>query len=201
MEQDRQKWNRIFSGRPELAPSAPEFLSRQCGALNRGSVLDLACGDGAAALFLAEAGFEVTAVDIADAGLTRLQHFARQRGLDIETNLLDLDQPAGLAGLALFDNIVISRFKPPRVCGLTWLTNWRRGVFWPSPRSTWTTTGPRVSPSDSAWHRPNWKTSTPACSSLSTNLRTRVIRPWTATCSGCETETSTLHSMIGTGRP
>ncbi len=113
MEQDRRKWNRIFSGRPEMAPSAPEFLSRQRDALNPGSVLDLACGDGAAALFLAEAGFQVTAVDIADAGLTRLQHFALQRGLDIKTQLLDLDQPAGLAGLALFDNIVISRFKPP----------------------------------------------------------------------------------------
>ena len=113
MQEDRQKWNRIFSGRAELAPTAPEFLSRHGDALNKGSVLDIACGDGAAALFLAAAGFEVTAVDISDTGLTRLRQFAQAKELDIRTCQVDLDQPNGLADLPLFDNIVISRFKPP----------------------------------------------------------------------------------------
>ena len=112
MQQDAHKWNRIFSKRTGPAPGPPEFLSRQHQGLKPGSVLDIASGDGANALFLAELGFAVTAVDVASAGLARLSEFASLRQLAILTKVIDLDDADAMALLKDYDNLVVSRFKP-----------------------------------------------------------------------------------------
>ena len=54
------------------------------------SVLDLGCGEGRNALYLAEQGFKVIAVDISRAGIEKLNHFARQRGLSITAEVQDM---------------------------------------------------------------------------------------------------------------
>lgn len=54
-----------------------------------GSVLDLGSGDGRNALYLAEHGFAVQAVDLSEAGIAKLQGFAKARGLNIETEITD----------------------------------------------------------------------------------------------------------------
>ena len=53
-------------------------------------MLDLGCGDGRNALFLAESGFDVTAVDTSAAGIEKLQHLADARGLSIRTEIRDM---------------------------------------------------------------------------------------------------------------
>ncbi|MGY4971081.1 class I SAM-dependent methyltransferase [Streptomyces nigrescens] len=57
--------DRIWSGRPNAA------LVREAGDLTPGRALDLGCGEGADALWLAERGWEVTAVDISRVALDR----------------------------------------------------------------------------------------------------------------------------------
>ena len=47
----------------------------------RGRALDLGAGDGRNALYLARAGYEVTAVDLSCVGLAKLERFARREGL------------------------------------------------------------------------------------------------------------------------
>lgn len=54
------------------------------------SVLDLGCGEGRNALYLAGRGFEVTAVDISVAGIEKLNHLARQRGLSLRAEVRDM---------------------------------------------------------------------------------------------------------------
>lgn len=49
-----------------------------------GTVLDVGCGAGENALFLAERGYQVVGVDGSAAGLARARERARERGLDIE---------------------------------------------------------------------------------------------------------------------
>ena len=85
--------------------------------LNKGSILDLASGDGRHSLFLASIGFRVTAVDISPIALSRLDHFASLQDLHISTLQMDVDDKFSLLGPDafedLFDNLIIFFFKPP----------------------------------------------------------------------------------------
>ena len=59
--------------------------------LPRGAeVLDLGCGEGRNALYLAECGFDVTAVDISDTGIRKLNALAKERDLDIHSEVADM---------------------------------------------------------------------------------------------------------------
>lgn len=67
------------------------------------TVLDLGCGEGRNALFLAEQGCRVTAVDISEAGIRKLQHRASKQGLIIRAEVEDLE---GYAITGFYDLIV-----------------------------------------------------------------------------------------------
>ncbi|MCK5840813.1 MAG: methyltransferase domain-containing protein [Candidatus Sabulitectum sp.] len=53
-------------------------------------VLDLGCGDGRNAIPLAEAGFDVTAVDISEAGIGKLRTLTQDCGVFIQTVVADM---------------------------------------------------------------------------------------------------------------
>jgi SAM-dependent methyltransferase len=68
MLSDRQKWNQKYE--TEQLPDAPSSIVKQFFSLAGGKkALDIATGNGRNALFLANQGFAVDAVDISDAGL------------------------------------------------------------------------------------------------------------------------------------
>ncbi|WP_261841032.1 class I SAM-dependent methyltransferase [Aliamphritea ceti] len=112
MQQDRIKWDQRYAGKPSVRPGTPKILLQEWRHLKPGSVLDIASGDGAASLFLAGQGFNVTAADISAAGLERLAGFAAADGVTVSTCCLDLDDYSELQRLGNFDNIVMSYFKP-----------------------------------------------------------------------------------------
>ncbi len=58
--------------------------------LPEAKVLDLGCGEGRNALFLAECGFDVTAVDISETGIRKLNILAKERQLDIRSEVADM---------------------------------------------------------------------------------------------------------------
>lgn len=72
-------------------PRPDEFLVSHSSFLTSGIALDLACGRGGEAIFLAERGYRVHAVDISAQALVRLQTAARRRGLNIQPVIADLD--------------------------------------------------------------------------------------------------------------
>lgn len=92
-EADRDKWNeRHRDG--YAAHGQPSALLRQwIDRIPRGRALDLACGAGRNALFLAANGFEVDAVDISDVALDLGRRRARAAGLRVNWIEQDLDQP------------------------------------------------------------------------------------------------------------
>jgi SAM-dependent methyltransferase len=69
-----------------------------------GRALDLACGQGRNAIWLAERGWRVTAVDFSEVGLDTARRLAAARGADIDwvlADLVDYRPPAGAFDLVL----------------------------------------------------------------------------------------------------
>ncbi len=69
--------------------------------------LDLACGTGRNALWLAERGWQVTAIDGAPDAIAILLHHAAERGLTVDAHVADLDEPRYSITLESWDLIAI----------------------------------------------------------------------------------------------
>lgn len=67
-----------------------DFLAEQAGALKPGNCLCIAEGQGRNAVFLAEQGFDVTAMDQSAVGLDRARELAASRGVTIDAEVGDL---------------------------------------------------------------------------------------------------------------
>jgi 2-polyprenyl-3-methyl-5-hydroxy-6-metoxy-1,4-benzoquinol methylase len=93
MKADQKRWDQRF-GRKEFAfgKEPNPFLKKHIRLLLKGRALDIASGEGRNAVFLAQNGFEVDAVDISEKGLKKAQKLAREKGVKINTFPVDLDQ-------------------------------------------------------------------------------------------------------------
>jgi 2-polyprenyl-3-methyl-5-hydroxy-6-metoxy-1,4-benzoquinol methylase len=93
MKEDQKRWDQRF-GRKEFAfgKEPNPFLKKHIRLFLKGRALDIASGEGRNAVFLAQNGFEVDAVDISEKGLKKAQKLAREKGVKINTFLVDLDQ-------------------------------------------------------------------------------------------------------------
>ncbi|GHC77643.1 SAM-dependent methyltransferase [Streptomyces flavofungini] len=75
-------WEDVYGGRPAATDPKPNHrLAETVTGLPPGDVLDLGCGDGGDALWLARQGWHVTAVDISAVAVERLTALARSRSL------------------------------------------------------------------------------------------------------------------------
>ena len=109
MNEDRDRWNaRYADGAYETITHPSAYLESHIATLPRGRALDLACGAGRNALFLAAAGFEVDAVDVSDVALERAAASAAERGLDVRWIEADLTRDVELS--PPYDTIVIIRY-------------------------------------------------------------------------------------------
>lgn len=84
-------WDERYRTEQFVYGTAPnDFLVSQVEYLPKGQILCLAEGEGRNAVFLAEQGYDVTAVDLSPAGLAKARQLAEQRGVSIETIAADL---------------------------------------------------------------------------------------------------------------
>ncbi len=91
------RWNDRWRKKAAVADfNADPWLQKIHPLLPRGKAIDIACGMGRNAVFLAEQGFAVTAVDVSEVALDLLDAEARRRDLVIETVPLDLETDAQL---------------------------------------------------------------------------------------------------------
>lgn len=92
---DRSGWEAHYGDRRDEATRPPsQFLLAHLADLPPGRAVDLACGDGRHAIWLARQGWKVTAIDYARANLERLTHIARQERLPIAALQADLTEIA-----------------------------------------------------------------------------------------------------------
>ncbi len=81
----RERWNRRWAGERAHASSAPsEFLIAETEALPPGRALDVACGAGRNAVWLARRGWRVTGVDFSDVALRTARELAASAGVEVE---------------------------------------------------------------------------------------------------------------------
>ena len=100
----------VWSGRPN-----PQLLAEAAG-LSPGTALDVGCGEGADAIWLAQRGWQVTAVDISATALLRGQAHAAKAGADVPGRIrwLQADfvsEPA--PELATYDLVSAQFVHPP----------------------------------------------------------------------------------------
>jgi len=90
---ERSDWESRYSERAnddrERAPS--QFLVEQVPHLSGSRALDVACGDGRHALYLARRGWQVDAIDFAYPGLAQLHAAAQREGRAVNALQADLD--------------------------------------------------------------------------------------------------------------
>lgn len=78
---EREDWNHRYAGRELLWTATPNrFLVSETDLLPPGRALDLACGEGRNAVWLAERGWTVTGVDFSSVALEKAQRLASAGG-------------------------------------------------------------------------------------------------------------------------
>ena len=87
---DSSGWDRRYGGSELIWTAEPNrFLAAEVAGLPPGRALDLACGEGRNAVWLAEHGWQVTGVDFSQVGLDKAERLAQERGVSVRWQLAD----------------------------------------------------------------------------------------------------------------
>ena len=109
---EREQWDERYRVDELIWKAEPNrFLVEEVALLAPGRALDLACGEGRNALWLAERGWQVTAVDFSAVGLEKARRLASERGLElvlVEADVLEWEPPA-----ASFDLVIVMYLHLP----------------------------------------------------------------------------------------
>src|SRR5262249_331518 len=106
---DRERWDAKYADKPAPARLSPdEWLIEQAAGWLPGRALELACGVGHNALWLALHGWQVDAVDISTMGLARAAELACSCGA--RGNWISADLAEFVPAPAAYDLVLVFRF-------------------------------------------------------------------------------------------
>ena len=89
---ERASWDERYANGQFSSAEPHKLLTEIVGKLQPGLALDLACGTGRNSIFLAENGWEVSAVDNSSVGVEIARERAEHKGLDINFVVADLEK-------------------------------------------------------------------------------------------------------------
>lgn len=88
---DRHDWNKRYAEKEFVWSIEPNrFVVVEVTGLQTGRALDLGCGEGRNAVWLAEQGWQVTGVDFSETGLQKARELARVRKVQVDWVLADV---------------------------------------------------------------------------------------------------------------
>jgi 2-polyprenyl-3-methyl-5-hydroxy-6-metoxy-1,4-benzoquinol methylase len=108
----REDWDRRYAGVENLWAVRPNrFLVAEVGELEPGRALDLACGEGQNAIWLASLGWEVTGVDFSEVAITKARARAEREGVEVDFVCADLQDFVPEPGV--FDLVIVLYLHAP----------------------------------------------------------------------------------------
>jgi SAM-dependent methyltransferase len=110
---EREDWNARYAASELVWGAAPNrFVEAELRDLHlRGRALDLACGEGRNAIWLAKLGWSVTAVDYSEVALARGRRLAAEQG--IEVDWIEADITTYVPPVATFQLVIIAYLHLP----------------------------------------------------------------------------------------
>ncbi len=104
--------------KPQDLEQAPaRLVAEQAAGMNPGRALDLACGTGRNALWLAKRGWQVAAIDGAPSAIENLKEQVEVAGLPIDARTADLTDPNFYIELEAWDLILVSYYLDRKLFG------------------------------------------------------------------------------------
>ena len=123
-EADRRRWDERYAtkGPPVSAVAPPNFLARYADVFpTAGRALDLACGQGLGAVWLASRGLEVLGLDISPVAVSQARDLAQRSGVGerCRFDVVDFDEglPAGLPVDVILCHKFRDRHLDPAIIG------------------------------------------------------------------------------------
>lgn len=108
---EREEWDERYAGEELLWHADPNrFLVTETADLVPGTVLDVACGEGRNAVWLAEKGWRAAGVDFSTVALAKARKLARER--DVHVQWIDADVRTWRPGTA-FDLVLVFYLQLP----------------------------------------------------------------------------------------
>ena len=147
---DAHAWDERYSGDDLVWTAEPNrFLVAEVAALAPGRALDVACGEGRNAVWLAEQGWDVTGVDFSAVGIDKARRLAAARAVPVRWEVADATAYEPDAGA--YDLVVIMYLHLPEGS--------RRSVFAHAaaalaPGGTLLVVGHDITNPDSGWGGP-----------------------------------------------
>ncbi len=96
----REEWNRRYASPGFVWSAEPNrLLVAEVEGLAPGRALDVACGEGRNAVWLAQLGWRVTGVDFSEVALAKARQLAESRGVEVEwvpADLVEYEPPAAM---------------------------------------------------------------------------------------------------------
>lgn len=109
---DASDWDRKYAAQDLLWSAEPNrFVAAELSLLPAGRALDLACGEGRNAIWLAERGWRVRAVDFSSVAVDRGKGIAQRRGVEVDFEVADLS--TFRAEPAAYDLVVVAYLHLP----------------------------------------------------------------------------------------
>ena len=107
MNKHLERWDRRYASSERVWSAGPnETVASEVADLPPGRALDLGCGEGRHAIWLASQGWQVTAIDFSSIGIDRARILAKKSGVEVEWLVADVASYCPPAGG--FDLVVIS---------------------------------------------------------------------------------------------
>jgi SAM-dependent methyltransferase len=130
---DSQEWDRRYAGRELVWTGDPNrFLVQEVDELAPARALDLACGEGRNAIWLAERGWQATGVDFSKVGLDKARQLEGARGVHaqwIAADLLDYRPEPGTFELVIVFYLQVPAAERTRILRTAATAIAPRGTF------------------------------------------------------------------------